>query len=102
MKTLITTIVMTVILIVSANADTGIVIKEDVCGSGNSIIETSDGWYVAAEHYNGVYLYVGDVVYGNMKTYGIQDITRRDGAVGSFYIEDWESNIGAAYEELCG
>ena len=40
--------------------DIGEVIKEDVCGSGNSIIETNDGWYIAAEHYSGVYLYEGD------------------------------------------
>jgi len=33
-------------------ADKGVVVKEDVCGSGNSIIETTDGWYVAAEHYS--------------------------------------------------
>jgi len=82
-------------------ADVGVVLKDDVCGSGNSIIETSDGWYVAAEHYSGVYLYEGDVVYGKMKTYGFQNLTRKDGQEGNFYIEDYESNIGDAYEELC-
>lgn len=46
-------------------ADKGEVIKEDVCGSGNSIIETTDGWYIAAEHYSGVYLYEGDIVLEN-------------------------------------
>ena len=45
-------------------ADKGVVVKEDVCGIGNSIIESTDGWYIAAEHYSGVYLYEGDVVYG--------------------------------------
>jgi hypothetical protein len=49
--------------------DKGVVVKEDVCGLGNAIIETSDGWYIAAEHYSGVYLYEGNVVYGKMKTY---------------------------------
>ena len=82
-------------------SDIGEVIKEDVCGSGNSIIETNDGWYIAAEHYSGVYLYQGDIVYGNMKTYGFETITREDGEEGNFYIEDYESSIGAAYEELC-
>ena len=48
-------------------ADKGVVVKEDVCGSVNSIIETTDGWYVAAEHYSGVYLYEGDIVVGNLK-----------------------------------
>lgn len=38
----------------AAFADKGVVVKEDVCGTGNAIIETSDGWYVAAEHYSGV------------------------------------------------
>ena len=82
-------------------ADTGVVVKEDLCGSGNSIIETTDGWYIAAEHYSGVYLYEGDVVYGKMKTYGFQILTRKDGKEGKFYIEDYESDIGDAYEELC-
>lgn len=82
-------------------ADKGVVVKEDVCGTGNAIIETTDGWYIAAEHYSGVYLYEGDVVFGNMKTYGMEEITRNDGESGDFYIEDWESDIGDAYEELC-
>tara|TARA_B100000686_G_C15838892_1_gene501678 strand:- start:78 stop:350 length:273 start_codon:yes stop_codon:yes gene_type:complete len=82
-------------------ADKGVVVKEDVCGSGNSIIETTDGWYVAAEHYSGVYLYESDIVVGNLKTFGFEQITRIDGESGSFCIEDWESNIGDAYEELC-
>jgi len=84
-----------------ALADKGVVVKEDVCGSGNAIIETTDGWYVAAEHYSGVYLYEGDVVYGKLKTYGSEELTRADGQSGSFYIENWVSEIGEAFEELC-
>ena len=85
-----------------ANADIGVVIKEDVCGSGNAIIETNDGWYIAAEHYGGTYLYEGDTVVGNMKTYGFEDIIRTsDGNESRMYIEDYESSIGSAYEELC-
>ncbi|WP_313245841.1 hypothetical protein [Stenotrophomonas rhizophila] len=84
-----------------AFADKGVVVKEDVCGSGNAIIETSDGWYVAAEHYSGVYLYEGDVVYGKLKTYGSEELTRADGQSGRFYIENWVSDIGEAFEELC-
>lgn len=82
-------------------ADAGVVVKEDVCGSGNSIIKTTDGWFIAAEHYSGVYLYKGDVVYGKMKTYGFQTLMRKDGREGRFYIEDYESDIGEAYSELC-
>lgn len=85
----------------STLADRGVVVKEDVCGPGNSIIETSDGWYIAAEHYSGVYLYEGDTVFGKMKTYGFQELTRQDGNSGRFYIEDWESSLVAALEELC-
>ena len=84
-----------------AHADVGIVVKEDVCGTGNAIIETSDGWFIAAEHYSGVYLYEGDKIFGKMKTYGMQELTREDGSEGRFYIEDYETNIGDAYEELC-
>jgi len=84
-----------------AFADKGEVVKEDVCGAGNTIIETTDGWYIAAEHYSGVYLYEGDIVFGDLKTYGFQDIIRDDGDKGNFYIEDYETNISDAYEELC-
>jgi hypothetical protein len=100
MKKLVFTIILLTLPIISF-ADVGVVVKEDVCGSGNSIIETTDGWYIAAEHYSGVYLYEGDVVYGTMKTYGMQTLTRKDGEEGSFYIEDYESDIGDAFEELC-
>ncbi|MDD3476399.1 MAG: hypothetical protein PHI38_05990 [Sulfurimonas sp.] len=90
------------VLTVTLFADKGVVVKEDVCGTGNAIIETTDGWYIAAEHYSGVYLYEGDIVVGKMKTYGFQQIMRiSDGSEGRFYIEDYESNIGDAYEELC-
>jgi hypothetical protein len=84
-----------------AFADKGEVIKEDVCGSGNVIIETTDGWYIAAEHFSGVYLYEGNIVFGDLKSYGLQEITRVDGETGSFYIEDYETNISDAFEELC-
>ncbi|HHA2904271.1 TPA: hypothetical protein ACOD92_000524 [Stenotrophomonas maltophilia] len=84
-----------------ALADKGVVVKEDVCGSGNSIIETTDGWYVAAEYYSGVNLYEGDVVYGKLKTYGFEELTRADGRSGRFYIENWVSDIEEALEELC-
>ncbi len=97
------TLILTLLIIspTAAFADKGIVIKEDVCGSGNAIIETTDSWYIAAEHSSGVYLYEGDIVFGNMKTYGLEKITRDDGESGDFYIEDWKSSIGDAYEELC-
>ena len=94
-------VLMTILAASTLYADVGVVVREDVCGSGNSIIETSDGWYIAAEHYGGVYLYEGDLVYGTMKTYGMQTLTRKDGSEGRFYIEDWESNFDDALEELC-
>lgn len=56
---------------------------------------------MTAEHYSGVYLYEGNVVLGNLKTYGFQEITRNDGESGRFYIEEYESDIGDAFEELC-
>ncbi len=101
MKNLVKTTLIALGLSAILYADVGIVVKDDVCGTGNAIIETSDGWFIAAEHYSGVYLYEGDKVFGNMKTYGSETLTREDGSAGSFYIEDWESNIGDAYEELC-
>lgn len=100
MRTLILTLLMLGFAL-PAYADKGEVVKEDVCGTGNAIIEITDGWYVAAEHYSGVYLYEGDVVFGNLKTYGFQEITRNEGESGRFYIEDYGSEIGDAFEELC-
>ncbi|WP_413154341.1 hypothetical protein [Bartonella sp. cb54] len=82
-------------------ADKGIVIKEDVCGIGNVIIETTDGWYIAAEYYSGVYLSEGDLVYGEMKTYGFKDLYKNNGNFGRFYIENWVLDIGDALKELC-
>mgnify|MGYP004179575119 CR=1 FL=1 len=84
-----------------AMADRGEVVAEDVCGMGNSVIETDDGWYIAAEHYSGVFLYEGDIVFGQMKTYGFQQLTRDDGSDGNFWIEDYEFSFESAVEELC-
>jgi hypothetical protein len=50
---------------------------------------------------SGVSLYEGDIVYGDLKTYGFEDFTRSDGDSGKYYIEDWESSLSAAFEELC-
>ncbi len=82
--------------------DYGIVIKEDVCGLGNAIIKTSDGWYIAAEHYGGTYLYEGDYVCGDLKTYGFEDVySPSRNAWINFYIEDYEVRLSSAYDELC-
>ena len=84
-----------------AAADRGVVIREDVCGSSNIIIETSDYWYIAAEWYGGQEFYEGTTVYGNLKTYGFEDLTDSSGNSGRYYIEDWESSLESAYEEHC-
>ena len=83
------------------SSDRGQVVEQDVCGSGNAVIETTDGWYIAAEHQSGVYLNEGDIVFGNLKTFGFEVITRDDGSDGQFYIEDYEFGFEAALEELC-
>lgn len=95
------TAVLLMVMSLPALADKGTVTKVDICGSGNTIIETNDGWYIAAEHYGGTYFYEGDVVFGTMKTYGMQELTRSDGATANFYIEDYETSLGDALEELC-
>ena len=82
-------------------SDQGQVVEQDVCGSGNAVIETTDGWYIAAEYQSGVYLNEGDIVFGNLKTFGFELITRDDGSDGQFYIEDYEFGFEAALEELC-
>lgn len=82
-------------------AEKGEVIRENVCGSSNYIIETSDGWYVALEHWSGSYLSTGDIVFGNLKSYGFQEITKKNGNNSKVYIEDYETSIGRALEELC-
>ncbi len=82
-------------------SDQGQVVEQDVCTPGNVIIETTDGWYIAAEHHSGVYLNEGDIVFGKFKTLGFEVITRDDGGDGQFYIEDYEVGLEAALEELC-
>lgn len=82
-------------------ADKGIVIKDNVCNSSNYIIETTDGWYIALEHVSGSYLSVGDKVFGKLKTSGYQEITKSNGSDVRIYIEDYESNIEDALDELC-
>jgi hypothetical protein len=96
-------IIITLILLVSSLlADKGYVLKTEVCGdSDNIIIETTDGWYIAVELYTYSYLDEGDVVFGNMKQYGYTDIIDRNGNEIRVYIEDWETNLSDAYEELC-
>lgn len=95
-------IITVLLLAITLFADRGYVVKTDVCGdSDNIIIETSDGWYVALELYSYAYLDEGDAVYGTLKSYGFTDIVTNNGDEIQVYIEDWESNIISAYEELC-
>ena len=86
---------------IPAFADQGKVVKEDICGTGNTLIETTEGLYVVAEHDSGVYLHEGNVVFGILKTTGLQKITRSDGESGLFYIEEYGSEIDDVFEELC-
>jgi hypothetical protein len=89
------------ILVFVTFADVGIIIKENVCGNDNYIIQTKDDWFIAVEWYGGMYLNEGDVVFGTLKTYGFQKIIKEDGEEVQIYIEDYESTIGKAFEELC-
>lgn len=82
-------------------AEIGVVFKEDVCGAGNAILKTTDGLYISAEYNKGVYLYAGDTVSGNLRTFGLENITREDGETGSFYILNYIDDIDVALEELC-
>jgi len=47
-------------------------------------------------------LYERDAVFGKLKKYGFTETNRSDGRSGRFYIEDYESNIEDALEELRG
>ncbi len=87
---------------IQALAELGVVIKEDVCGSGNVIIETIDGGYVAAEHYSGVTLFKGDIVSGNLRTYGFEKLIRMDNREsGDFFVVDCQSSTEKAKKVLC-
>jgi len=81
-------------------ADKGIVILDNVCGD-KIVIETTDGWYIAAEWYGGKDFDRGDTIYGNMKTYGFETLFDSRGNKGQYYIEDYESDLKDAIEELC-
>ena len=82
-------------------AGKGVVVKAHVCDTGNVIVETTDRWYVAAEYHSGVSLEQGDIVFGKLKAYGVNAISREDGESGSFYIGYWGPEIGKASAELC-
>ena len=84
-----------------ASADKGTVVRDDVCGSDNIIIETDSGWYIAAEWYGGPVLYEGMRVFGNMITYGMEDLCNSSGSCGPYWIEDYEYSMSAALEEHC-
>ncbi len=85
-----------------AFAERGRVIRIDICGSGNALIQMDGGMYIAAEHYSGVYLSAGDLVFGNLKTYGFEELTRKDKESGVFFVQDCQSdNIGDAIKILC-
>ena len=60
-------------------AGKGVVVKAHVCDTGNVIVETTDRWYVAAEYHSGVSLEQGDIVFGKLKAYGVNAISREDG-----------------------
>jgi len=81
-------------------ADKGTVVLEDVCGD-KIVIKTTDDWYIAAEWYGGKEFSRGETVFGNMKTYGMEELFDKNGNNGSYYIEDWESSLESAIEELC-
>ena len=84
------------------SAERGIVIKEDVCGTGNVLIQVDGGMYIAAEYYSGVILFKGDKVFGKLKTYGFEEITNGDKESGTFFVQDCQSdNIGDAIKVLC-
>lgn len=80
--------------------ESGEVIRDDVCGSGNIIIETQSGWFVAAEHYSGTTFSKGDLVCGDLTSYGFEEICEGSNC-SRYYIEDYESSVGSAYDELC-
>lgn len=83
------------------NQESGEVMQEDVCGSGNIIIESKSGWYVAAEHYSGSYFSKGDTVCADdFTSYGFEKICKGE-RCGSYYIEDYELKLEEAYKELC-
>lgn len=90
------------LLPVQVSAERGIVMKEDVCGSGNVVIQLSDSMYIAAEHYSGVNLSKGDEVQGNLTVYGFGELIRADKESGEFFIQEcYSDKIGDAIKALC-
>lgn len=98
---LVSTLLLFVSLTGSAQSEKGIVILEDVCGSNNMIIETADGWYVAINWHGGVMLSKGDVVYGELKNYGIKKIHISAKDRATVWIHGYASNLERAKKEHC-
>lgn len=84
-----------------ATPEQGTVIKEDVCGPGNIIIETTSGWYITAKWYGGYPLYEGYNVTGNLTSYGFKDVFSSSGNETKLYIKDYGSSLENAIEEHC-
>lgn len=95
-------ILITLLMPLYAAAERGTVMKVDVCGEGNVLIKMAGGMYIAAEYFSGVILLEGEVVYGNLKTYGFEQISTKNKESGTFFVQECQSdNIGDATKVLC-
>jgi hypothetical protein len=96
-------IILAIIIVMPAYALAldGVVAKVDVCRGGNVIFKTTSGWYVTARYLSGVSLKEGDKISGNLKTFGIQTISKPNRQQAKYYILDFKGNRFDAINAHC-
>ena len=86
-----------VYLCASANAEVGIVVAEDILSCDYFVVETNMG-FTLLEWYGGTWaIWVGDVVYGDLHSYGMKNIDIEGRGEMRVWVDDyWASEADAA------
>jgi len=78
-----------------------VVVKDDICGFGNIVLENRYGDYIAAEHYSGSYFNDGDTVYGDFSSGSYKNLVNENRQKGTFDILGQGSDVDSATQLLC-
>ena len=82
----------------AADVEQGVVIvASDACD--HFIVEVRGGWYIVLQDYYNKGVAVGDVVVGEMRTYGFTDMLWNGKGI-KIYREGWWGSKGTAFEKM--
>ncbi|SEI56449.1 hypothetical protein SAMN05421831_104118 [Allopseudospirillum japonicum] len=86
----------------ASGSDLGLVVRENVCAQGNLVIKTREGWFVGAQHAQGAYFYVGDVVTGTLTKEGTASVYQRGrDFVGQYRLLETQLSLRDAIYQVC-